>query len=159
MTDGSCTAHEPKATMHGSVQSHNLQVQCSATGTATTPTPHSNRHPRTRTIHTPSTHIAATHAAIAADTAAATGHKHTHTTQAARRTANGFAALSSEGENDVESPKGLAMTTYQSKSPVTGANNGVEPRAKQQHLPALLFAAGGIWGCKGQAAIVGDDTL
>ena len=84
---------------------------------------------------------------------------HTHTTQAARRTANGFAALSSEGENDVESPKGLAMTTYQSKSPVTGANNGVEPRAKQQHLPALLFAAGGIWGCKGQAAIVGDDTL
>ena len=59
----------------------------------------------------------------------------------------------------MESPKGLAMTTYQSKSPVTGANNGVEPRAKQQHLPALLFAAGGIWGCKGQAAIVGDDTL
>ena len=159
MTDGSCTAHEPKATMHGSVQSHNLQVQCSATGRATTPTPHSNRHPRTRTIHTPSTHIAATPAARAADTAAATGHKHTHTTQAARRTANGFAALSSEGENDVESPKGLAMTTYQSKSPVTGANNGVEPRAKQQHLPALLFAAGGIWGCKGQAAIVGDDTL
>ena len=40
----------------------------------------------------------------------------------------------------MESPKGFAMTTYLSKSPVTGANNGVEPRAKQQ--PCCLPRAG-----------------